>query len=89
MEHEKPKWMIEHELSDEQHFADIQERMTTLATKDDVKEILEVFKTVKIGWGIFNVSGKTLMWIGGVIVAISLITGAWKAILPIIGISRV
>lgn len=81
--------MIEHELSDEKHFNAINERLEKVATKADIKELQEFLKTVKVGIGIFNVSGRTLMWIGGVIVALGIITGAWKGVLAWLGFSLI
>ena len=62
--------------------------MDTLATKDDIKEIVSVFQTAKVGFGLFSLSGRALMWLGGVVAAILAITGAWKPLLVWLGIKQ-
>lgn len=60
MQHEKPQWMIDHERSDERHFADIKESIDKLssalldpkdgsprfATKTDVQPIIDAWKAI-------------------------------------------
>lgn len=55
-------------------FLQIDSKINDLATKDDVKEMIEVFKKFQLGvhvsGRIFNISGKLILYIGGLAAAV-------------------
>ncbi len=53
-------------------------RMDSLATKDDIKDMKDAFETAKFGIGFFKFSGRSIVLIGSVMVAIGAIMGGWK-----------
>lgn len=59
----------------------IEPKIDGLATKEDTKEILETIRTIKFGFGLFKVSGRSIMFVGGVVAAILAITGGFKSFL--------
>lgn len=80
--------LLEHQQADKFQFDLLHAKLDAMPTKDDTKQIIDAINAVKIGLGIFKVSGSTLIWVGGIITAILAITGGWKVLLAYIGISK-
>src|ERR1041385_647165 len=53
---------------------------TDMATSADVKEMVQVFKTAKVGWGIFKLSWRTILLIGIIASGGLGLLGGWKAV---------
>ena len=84
------KWQVAHEALDQKRHEDNLGRFDTigkslegLATKEDTKEILETIHTIKIGFGLFNISGRVVMAVG---VALVIVLGGWKILLAWLGL---
>lgn len=88
------KQFREHSADDARHFKAINEAiaalptkgdMDKLATRDDMKEVLEIWKNVQLTGRILSGGGKwawrTILVVAGIIGAVGIITGGLKAVI--------
>lgn len=93
MTNDQPQWMTEHEERDNERFAAQGKRfdematkrdLELLATKKDIQELLKTLESFNSAVKIVSSSGKWLyrfaLVLASLIVAFTVISGGWKAI---------